>query len=55
MLRGLFWALALLTQMKGGWQAYRISRGISLGDSSRSWSLFCPIKSDLRIGGFSLC
>jgi hypothetical protein len=54
MLRGLFWFSALFTQRKEGWQAYEISRGISLGDSSRSWILFGPIKSDRRIGGFSL-
>jgi hypothetical protein len=54
MLRGLFWVSDLLTQRKEGWQAYKISRGISFGDSSRSWILFGPIKSVLRIGGFSL-
>jgi hypothetical protein len=46
--------LSSIAERKEGWQAYKISRGISFGDSSRSWSLFGPIKSVLRIGGFSL-
>ena len=54
MLTGLFWFSALLTQREGGWQAYKISRGISLGDSSRPRRPFGMIKSDRKIGGFSL-
>jgi hypothetical protein len=51
--RGLFWVLALPTNTATQ-EAYKISRGISLGDSSRPRRLFGPIKSVLRIGGFSL-